>query len=241
MSVMRESVHFVLVRTRFASNLGAAARVMMNMGFESLALVQPLCEVGVEARSMAMKGAEILDRARYYPDLQTAARHLGLLVGTTGRFSVSKPLLTDCRVLAEQIVPRYAASSKIGIIFGSEDNGLSREELRLCQWMVQIPTAPDYPVLNLAQAVGIVAYELLSAEREQARSAHDYLHLAGREEVRSLMTHLEETLQNINLPTHLSLPRLLMRLGKIAGRAQLEKEDVNLLHGLLTEAERKLR
>jgi TrmH family RNA methyltransferase len=241
MAGMSESVFFVLVRTRFASNLGAAARVMKNMGFENLVLVQPLCEVGVEARAMAMKGAEIVDHAEYYPDLEAAARHLNLLVGSTGRFTPGKPLLTDCRLLAREIVPRYAASSRIGIAFGSEDNGLSREELRLCQWMVRIPTAPEYPVLNLAQSVGIVAYELLMAAREQeSKPAPDFLHLANGDEVHSLMSHLQRALENLNLPLHISIPRLLKRLAKIAGRARLEKEDVNLLHGLLTEVDRKI-
>jgi TrmH family RNA methyltransferase len=241
MARMRKSISFLLVRTRFASNLGAAARVMKNMGLDKLVLVQPLCEVGVEARAMAMKGAEILDRAQYYPDLCTAAQHLDLLVGTTGRFSTEKPLLTDCRVLAREIAPRYTPASRVGIAFGSEDNGLSREELRQCQWMVQIPTAPEYPVLNLAQSVGILAYELWMSEREQqAQQAPDYLHLASGEELQSLMAHLRQTLTTMRLPMHLSISRLLQRLGKIAGRAQLEKEDVNLLHGLLSEADRNV-
>ena len=63
MTLTRDNIYFILVRTQFASNLGSTVRVMKNMGFENLILVQPECEVGMEARSFAMKGSDILDRA----------------------------------------------------------------------------------------------------------------------------------------------------------------------------------
>ncbi len=67
MLISESNIHVVLVRTRFASNLGSAVRVMKNMGFENLILVAPQCEIGIEARALAMKGTEILDRAVWKP------------------------------------------------------------------------------------------------------------------------------------------------------------------------------
>lgn len=232
MLIPPDCIHFILVRTKFASNLGSAVRAMKNMGFENLTLVQPECEIGVEARTLAMKGANILDRAVFYPSLQAASQEVGLLVGTTGRFETEKHLLTTSRTFAQEIVPRYSGT-KIGIAFGPEDNGLRREELRLCQWWVQIPTGPDSPVINLAQAVAIVAYELHLAQ--QAESARDYLHRATEEEVRLLLQRAEEFFQSLDLPKRISVNRLMKRIRKLTPRAQLEKEDVNLLHSLLTE------
>jgi len=43
--ITKKDVHFVLVRTRFASNLGSSARAIKNMGFSNLVLVKPECEV----------------------------------------------------------------------------------------------------------------------------------------------------------------------------------------------------
>ncbi len=233
----RENIHFVLVRTQFASNLGSSVRVMKNMGFEHLILVQPECEVGLEARSYAMKGAPVLDRARFVPTLDEVADELGLLIGTTGRYRGRKPRMLSCRTLVEDLLPKFA-SSKIGIVLGSEDNGLRREELRLCQWLVEIPTGSDYQVLNLAQAAAIVAYEI-----HVGMSSHvggETLHEADSKEVESLMSRIEEALNLLDLPTRLSVGRLMLRLRKITGRAQLEREDVNMLHGLVKELSRKI-
>ena len=76
MIIHRTNIHFVLVRTQFASNLGSTVRVMKNMGIGNLILVQPECEVGMEARSYAMRGADILDQALFYPSLEAVGEKL---------------------------------------------------------------------------------------------------------------------------------------------------------------------
>ncbi|MGH9340860.1 MAG: RNA methyltransferase [Acidobacteriota bacterium] len=235
----KENVCFILVRTKFAFNLGLAVRAMKNMGFEKLILVQPECEVGVEARSRAMRGAEILDRAALYPSLAAAAAEVGLLVGTSGRFGEGKKNVTSCRDLAEEVLPRYQTSS-VGIAFGSEENGLNREEIKLCQWLVEIPTGSAYSSLNLAQAVIVVAYELHLASMAAAdpKSQPALLHLADAEQVRGLIEHVRQSLESVELPPKISVTRLMKRLSRILGRAQLEQEDVNLLHGLLSELDK---
>lgn len=226
----KDHLHFILVRTQFASNLGAAARILKNMGFGRLVLIRPRCEVGAEARMMAMKGAELVDNAVYYPSLHEARRQIRLLVGTTARSPKSGSRRISSRTLAGKLVPRFR-SGPLGIVFGPEDNGLSREELQLCEWLVEIPTAGDYPVLNLAQAVGLLAYDLHLASREPEDI--QFLHLAEPAEVQSLIAHLEAVLTAAGLPPRLSRQRILARLNRILGRAQLEKEDVKLLRSLL--------
>jgi TrmH family RNA methyltransferase len=238
MRLSRDNIHFILVRTQFASNLGSAVRVMKNMGFGKLILVQPECEVGIEARSFAMKGAEILDGASFRPSLEEAAQDLSFLIGTTCRFKGKKPRLVTCRKLVESVLA-CCASANVGIVLGSEDNGLRREELRLCQWLVEIPTGSDYPVLNLAQAAAIVAYELNLGLSDQAPS--DALCQASQAELEALMSHIERTVEALALQVRLSVSRLMQRIRKIAVRAQLEREDINMLHGLLKELENRIR
>ena len=233
---MKERICFILVRTQFASNLGAAARVMKNMGVARLVLVQPQCEVGAEARMLAMKGAEVLDQASFFPSLEEAAQHLDLILGTTGRLSPrAHPL--NCRALGEQVIDRFPQSS-IGIAFGPEGNGLERAELRLCQWLVEIPTVRGSSSLNLAQAVAVIAYELHVSSLKQ--SDRNFLNHANQQQIRALLSHVERLLPAIKLQSHVSAERLLKRLARIAGRAQLEIEDVNLLRWLLSEIEDKL-
>jgi TrmH family RNA methyltransferase len=132
--------------------------------------------------------------------------------------------------LTQDVLTRCTAAN-LGIVLGSEDNGLRREELRLCQWLVEIPTGSEYPVLNLAQAAAILAYELNLGLSEQQHS--EVVQQASPEELESLIAHIERTIEGTLLNVRVSKSRLMQRIRKIAARAQLEREDINMLHGLL--------
>ncbi len=225
------SIVFILCRTQFASNLGSAARVMKNMGLGRLLLVAPQCEVGMEARTRAMKGAEILDGAQLFPSLEAASREVALLVGTSGHFEPENPRWTENRVFCEQILPRYLPGP-VGIAFGSEDSGLNSQEASLCQWLIEVPSGSEYGVLNLAQAVAIVAYEVHLATR-QPPPQQSPLHRADATHVEGLLHDARRTLTAIGYSNRAPLERVMKRLQKLAGRAQLEVEDVNLLRGIL--------
>ncbi len=231
-NILKDNVHFIFVRTQFASNLGSSVRIMKNMGFSKLILVQPECEVGMEARSYAMKGADILESAEFLPSLEKAAEKLDVLIGTTARYRGHRSSLIDCRALSEELLPSMR-NSTTGIVFGSENNGLLKEELPFCQWLVEIPTDSDYPVLNLAQSAAIVSYELNMAFR--ASHADTPKRLASTEQVDILLEKARSTLEGIETSPRLSVDKAMIRLEKMARRAQLERDDIKMLHGLLKE------
>lgn len=236
MSQLHERIHFILVRTQFASNLGSSVRVMKNMGFSKLILVRPECEVGMEARSFAMRGADILDRARFLPSLQDTLAEIPLLIGTTSHATGSAQREIEVRGLAQELLP-VVGSSPAGIVFGPEGNGLSRQELHLCQWLVRIPTADEYPVINLAQAVAIVTFELQIADHGSGKTG-TLDSQAEAHRVSSLLLRLEDFLRRQHFPKNVSVERLMVRIRRIAARSNLEKEDVDMLHGLLRALER---
>jgi len=235
---LKDNIHFIFVRTQFASNLGSSVRVMKNMGFNNLILIQPECEVGMEARSYAMKGEDILESAVFIPTLEEAADKLGVLIGTTARYRGKKQSVIDCRTLSKELLPRLS-NSTVGIVFGSETNGLLKDELPFCQWLVEIPTESEYPVLNLAQSTAILSYELNLAFRGNSARARN--NLASSEEIDVLVRRTEEVLNGISSSNRLSVEKAMSRLDKIIRRADLERDDVKLLHGLIKEIDRSIR
>ena len=207
--------------------------MMKNMGFQRLLLVEPQCEVGIEARTHALKGADVLDGARFYRSLQEVTQDLKLLAGTTARYHHRQKSLSNCRDFCESL--SHLTPGRLGVVFGPEDNGLSREELRLCHWLVEIPTGSDYPVLNLAQAVGILAYELhlaLHPVRPQPAQA------APAAAVEALIDRIRESLQGAGFHSNISVPRLMTRIRKIAALSRLERQDVKMLQGLLSQLQK---
>jgi tRNA/rRNA methyltransferase len=150
----------VLVRTQFPGNLGAVARIMRNMGLADLALVDPQADrFDPQARQMATHGENILDSARIVDSLAAALGDCVLAAATSARHG--GPYRRQQVLLPEEAMPRLLeASGPVALIFGPEACGLTDEEIRLCHYLITIPSAEDYPVLNLAQAVAICLYEL---------------------------------------------------------------------------------
>jgi tRNA/rRNA methyltransferase len=52
----------------------------------------------------------------------------------------------------------------VALVFGPEKHGLTREDLSYCHLLVEIPTDPAQPSMNLGQAVAVCLYELAAGD-----------------------------------------------------------------------------
>ncbi|MGF1493371.1 MAG: RNA methyltransferase [Microcoleaceae cyanobacterium] len=149
-------LRIVLVEPAGALNVGSVARIMKNMGLKQLVLVNPQCDhQGDEARKMAVHARDLLERAFVVPDIPAALQNCQRAIATTARErSLETPLVPPRSGLS------WLLQHPSALIFGPEDRGLSNQELNYAQRFVRIPSNPDYPSLNLAQAVAVCCYEL---------------------------------------------------------------------------------
>ncbi len=149
----------VLVEPREGGNVGAVARIMANLGFGDLVLVEPGSLEG--ARRRAMHGRVVLKKAKQAPDLQAAIEDVDLIVGTTAIPSAKEEAFHRHALTPWDFADRMQhVEGTVALLFGREDFGLSNEELDRVDLLVHIPSRSEYPVLNLSHAVGIVLYEL---------------------------------------------------------------------------------
>lgn len=159
----KDNIYFVLVEPKEPGNIGASARAIKNMGFRNLCLVGPPSEMTAEAQWLAHNALDILESAEVFESLGDAIKDKAIVVGTTRRTGKRRGVILP----VDQGVVRLsemACSNKIAILFGREDKGLLNEEVAECGFLLKIPTSKVHRSLNLAQAVLIVAYELLKTE-----------------------------------------------------------------------------
>ena len=222
---------FVLVRPLQAGNVGAAARALKNMGLCDLRLVAPRpAALGLAAASMAVHGRDVLRKARHFPSLGEALADCTLAVGTTCRPGLYRAGVVALREAAAQLVVE-AGANRVAIIFGREDTGLVNRELKLCQRLVTIPTAPEYPSLNLAQAVMLAAYELmLAAGAARELPAAEPHAPAGA--VDAMMERLGEALVSIGFLPADNPEHIMFALRAILGRAGIAPRELDILSGL---------
>lgn len=162
-------IQIVLCGTSHTGNLGAVARAMKNMGLHRLVLVSPKTAIDDQALATAKHAADILNTARQVDNLPDALADSVEVWATTARPRDLHLPVMSARDAAETIAAS-PSTGMISIVFGAERTGLTNQEISWAQRIIEIPANPDYPVLNLGQAVQIVAYEWRMAH-ETARSA----------------------------------------------------------------------
>jgi tRNA/rRNA methyltransferase len=157
----RDSLNVVLVSPRNPLNIGAAARAMANFGLRRLSVVAPFDPTWREARS-AIGAPDLLVNAVESATLAEAVSDATLVVGT-GTLTWRKP--EQPVILLPELFPlvskEMARGGRVVLVFGSEKHGLTREDLSWCHLLVEIPTDPQQPSMNLGQAVAVCLYELI--------------------------------------------------------------------------------
>lgn len=164
------STRFVLVEPSHPVNVGAAARALKTMGFSRLVLVAPRVphvQSDQEAIAMASGADDVLASAHVVLTLGDALSGVHWSIALTARSREYGPPRLAPRAAAGEAC-RQVGAGDIALVFGNERNGLSNENVELCNALAHIPANPAYSSLNLAQAVQVLAYELRIAFIEEA-------------------------------------------------------------------------
>ena len=234
-----ENISIVMVGTTHPGNIGAAARAMNNMCVNQLVLVSPQCPVGEVAYARASGAHSILDQSLTVDTLEEAIQDCQLVIGSTARSrSLSWPELSPSEMASKTW--SLDNESKVAIVFGREQSGLTNDELQLCNYMVRIPTNPDFSSLNVASAIQVLCYEIYktvdsgksvenSVSSEPAATSFDF---------EGYFQHLERVLLTTGYLNAKNPGQLLQRLRRMYQRADLSKNEINILRGILSSIEK---
>jgi tRNA/rRNA methyltransferase len=223
-------IRIVLCRPSHPGNIGAAARAMKAMGLTDQRLVAPERFPAKEDQWMATHAADVLQAARVHARLTDAIGDCAAAFALSARPREWSPQVLDARAAAARA---YQLSDKVAFVFGSEEAGMTNEEVFACQYLVHIPAQPGSTSLNLAQAVQIVCYELFVSRGASVPAARTEK-LATVEDIEGLYAHLERAAVQSGFYVPESRSKLPERLRRLFSRVpQLEREEVNILRGLL--------
>ena len=230
----RGDIRFVLVEPKIGGNVGAAARALKNLGFDSLVAVSPTWDPRTDenARRMAKDAGDVLERMQVLDDLDTALDGAIAVIGTSRRRGKHRRPHGRLDRLASDMA-RLAESGRIAVVFGREAHGLSDAELDRCTHLVHFPSGDAYPSFNLAQAVLLVAYELrlaLEGPTYDAECADDPpADHATRE---AMYRHLQSALEAIGFLHDDSVEPMMRRIRRMLGKAELTANEARIVRGI---------
>ena len=207
---------------------------MKTMGLNRLYLVRPKHFPDNEANALAVNAADVLEAAVVTHSLEEALADCQFVIGVSGKQRSLSQQVISVREAATE-VKQLAAHQEIALVFGTEMSGLSNEEADRCHLLATIPANPEYTSLNLSQAVQIMCYELrMAITTGELHYEEKPAELATQEDLERFYEHMREVLEQIGYINPRAPKKLFERLRRLYARTRLEKEEVNLLRGILT-------
>ncbi len=236
------NVTFILVRPEFLGNIGSVARVIKNFGFFDLRLVSaPKGYKDAEARMMAVGAFDILKSAPVFDTLPDALSDINLAVSTSSGRRRSRPLdnLAKC---ADEFVD-LASVNRLAFVFGNERNGLTEEEVSLCNRKIRIETSESFAALNLAQAAGIIAYQLAHRAGAHTRQPSEKKHvpeLPESKQMQEIFEQLDLLLGKVEFSRSYNKRLILTELKDAFDRMNPNRREASILRGVLFKLNEKL-
>ncbi|MDQ5987166.1 MAG: tRNA (cytidine/uridine/adenosine-2'-O-)-methyltransferase TrmJ [Syntrophus sp. SKADARSKE-3] len=225
-----DNITVVLQRPKYAGNVGSVARAMKNMGLSRLVISEadPFPADAMKMMSTHF-AADIIDGIMYSPRLAEALADCQYIVGTTARLGSVRGPVVSPREMAERIVG-ISQQNRVAILFGSEDKGLSNDELRFCHGLVTIPVSEELTSLNLAQAVMVLCYEVFLAGT--AKKSSFTPKLATSSEIEGMYGQLKDVLMEVGFLNPQNPEYFMTHIRRLFSRTHLFSRDVKIIRGI---------
>lgn len=234
------SLVVVLVHTQDIVNIAGVVRSMKNFGLRDLRLVCPQEYEPRRIEGIAHKTADLLKRVRVFDDLEGAIADCTLVVGMTARERTAKRNVVRPREIARVLLEEEAERTT-AIVLGREDRGLTNEELDRCHHAAIIPTNPDHPSLNLAQAFTVMAYEIFVARGDRPfKAPRRQAAPATADQLAEVFEAARSSLAAVEFFKTRNPEPILRTVRAVVHRASLDAREAKLLKAMCIEVVRYL-
>lgn len=228
----------VLCRAEGAVNVGASCRALLSMGVTELRLAACPGFDPDTVKTYALGAFPLYERAERFDSLKDALADLSLAAGLSRRLGRRRKESVDIRRFAEEAAAR---PGRIGLVFGNERDGLSDDELAVCDLAAHIPSSELFPSLNLSHAVQLCFWELRRAWLAGAPanggvgSSAAAARPADRDEAEGAARRIADALQDAGFYKIAGREDQERFLAGVAARAALSPAELTRFEGIFTK------
>lgn len=230
-------IYTVFVEPKTPGNIGFLARTMKNFGLKKLILINP-CKLENSAYFQASHARDVVREAKIYDSISDFIQEneITTIVGTTGTAggSYNIPRIT---ITPEELGKTMHINGNIALLFGREGEGLSNEELELCDILVTIPTSDEYPIMNISHAAAIVFYEIYKNQKDYPI---DNMEIASFEDKNIITELCNEIISKLDYPDH-KRKNVEIITKRIIGRAFIAGRESKTLRGTLNRINQRIK
>jgi TrmH family RNA methyltransferase len=243
------NIRVILVEPQGDGNIGQAARAMKNCDIKHLCLVNPVPYNTDRSREMACSALDVLLKAKVFSGLKKAVSGSSFSVGFTARTGKHRFQMYPYDDAMNMIANRISGES-VSLVFGREDDGLTNDELEVCDYVVSIPASKSYTSFNLSQAVLVSSHDIFmcaskqDAGTSQSFSCHASKKFISKEGYKDILGEIEKMIGLLGYELEgkdgLGM-NILTRIGHIFARAGMYEADKKMMEGLLSRLIKRLK
>ncbi len=237
---MYKNFTFILNQPQLSENIGACARAMKNFNFSNLILVNPKPSFPNDKIIATSVGArEIIKKAKKYDNLKSSLKNIDYLISTTSRFrnkNIKHINLKDLK--------NIDLNKRIAFLFGSEASGLSNSDLSYSNYVLEIPSNPNFKSLNLSHSLIIVAqniFTLINQSKTKYQKSKK-IKIASKKEIKSMVDLCVGHLEKINFfKPREKKPKMIQNLLSLFYRVELSQKETRILSSVFASLAKKGR
>ncbi len=235
----KKTLRVVLVEPAGPINVGSVARLCENFNVHELRIVSPQCNyLAQDAKKMAVRGVNILEKASVYKDLNSALSDCSRIIATCGRKEHGEiPLNSNKEALSWAI--RSEREETIALVFGREDRGLSNEELLKANKVISLNTSENYPSLNLSHAVAIILHQFSELDFKKQPTKLSYP--ANLIKLEDCINDAGSLLLDIGFLMEHTYKAKMTKIKQLLLRGEIKDDEVALIRGIISQARWKIK
>ena len=232
---MKSKFGFILVKPQLGENIGACARSMKNFGFKKLHIVDPKINFpNHKAKATSVGAFDVINKAKVFNEVKDVIKFYDLTISLSARRrDINKKHITlkDFKKIIKK-----RKNSNIGLMFGPEASGLSNKDLSYSNYILQIPTSPQFKSLNLSHSLTIVCYELFKLlNKKKIKNNSLGLKISSKKKISSVVNHLVSLLEKKDFFTPKEKKHsMLLNINNLIYRLEPNDKELRILASIIS-------
>jgi tRNA/rRNA methyltransferase len=236
---MKNKFGFILVKPQLGENIGACARAMKNFGFTKLHIVEPKINFpNHKAKATSVGAFDIINKAKVFNKIENAINSFNIIISLSARRrDINKKHISIQEFY--NIVKKN--NLKVGLMFGPEASGLSNKDLSFSNYILQIPTSPNFKSLNLSHSLTLICYEIFKTlNKNKIKKKNLNLKISSKAKISSIVTHLINLLDKKNFFTPNEKKRsMLLNINNLIYRLEPNDKELRVLASIISSLSKK--
>ena len=236
---MKNKFGFILVKPQLGENIGACARAMKNFGFTKLHIVEPKINFpNHKAKATSVGAFDIISKAKVFNKIEDAIKSFNIIISLSARRrDINKKHISIQEFY--NIVKKN--NLKVGLMFGPEASGLSNKDLSFSNYILQIPTSPNFKSLNLSHSLTLICYEIFKTlNKNKIKKKNLNLKISSKAKISSIVTHLINLLDKKNFFTPNEKKRsMLLNINNLIYRLEPNDKELRVLASIISSLSKK--